>query len=197
MNLLKGAILVGQRGVEHGRVIRVDGDRQTPIEKDPDRVGSDTRHDSGSDIADRTALDRDPGRRQVFHQRLVLDCPSSVADALDLERAQGAPDALRTCRLAGVSGCVKTDIAGAIVDIGEGLGRKQLLRAAETDADDAEVPDVDELFEKNPAAVRAAITTQIGDEGDLDARNPIEPGPQSRVQLLWADTRTVKIEGRI
>ena len=63
--------------------------------------------------------------------------PRSVADAVDLKRTHGAPDALRSGRLSRVCAGPEPPFPGLAIDGFVRLGREPLLRSADADPDDA------------------------------------------------------------
>ena len=96
------------------------------------------------------------GRRvavRVTDQNGILDfCAGGVADPLETQRPDRAPDARRPGRLAGVDGGTQAQAPGSLVDGSERLGRERLLRATQADADHAE------LAARPPASRVAAAT---------------------------------------
>ncbi len=90
-------------------------------------------------IRDRAGLDRDLLGQEVAQKLRVLDGACTVADTVNLERPDGAPNALRSGRFSRVGGGPEAKLSRLGVDFFVGLGGKLLFRAADPDPDDSEL----------------------------------------------------------
>ncbi len=75
-------------------------------------------------------------------------------------------------------------MSGSFVDGRERFGREGLLRAAQADADHAELAHLGHRLLGGGRHLGAGVADQVGDQGDLDVGGPVQPGSDRGGQRL-------------
>ena len=112
-----------------------------------------------------------------------------VADAVGVQRLERAPDGRRADHLAGVRNRPEPALAREPECVGELLGRRLSLDAAEPDADDAAVAAGDRMAHDSRRLLGRRRAVQVGREPHLDAEplarllDAVAVALEQRVQL--------------
>ncbi len=131
-------VFVGQVGAEKRRIVGVERNQQSLIEKPAQWVQCKRWADAGADIRGRIQLQRNRALLQVLQQVKILRRREGVADALRTD-GQRLANRLRAGGLAGVVGEPQPGPRRLGIERAEGLGAGPALVAAQADADDRRV----------------------------------------------------------
>ncbi len=94
------AVLLGQVGAEHVRVVGVDRDDHARLDEGRDRVVLQPVEHAGAHVRRRAHLERDAPFCELGDQGRILDGAHAVTDPLGPQVVQGGPDAVRAVALA-------------------------------------------------------------------------------------------------
>ncbi len=168
------AVLVGERRVEHRRVVGVDGHEEPAIEERADRVRRQIGHDACADVGDRAHLEGNLPRGDHLDERGIFGRACAMADAVGAQHLEGVPYARGTCRLTRVRARPEPQPSRPLEGRGEGRRRKRVLAPADADANHTRVLHLGECVERTPGLLRPEVAHEIRDEVDDDSGDAIE-----------------------
>src|ERR1700691_4680629 len=174
--LLGKLVFAGERGVEHGWVVRVERDHHSMVEVGFRGMLGKARAKAGAQVASEADSGGPLLLCEFFDKIGIVEGRKAVADALGAQ-VERPPDRFRRAGFAGVGSQAQAVVSGPGVSVAKQLGRRFLLVASDADADDLAVVIADGQLEDFLRGLGPELAAGVEDPYQGDAEVASATGP--------------------